>query len=144
MDFSHISVLYKSLIAIGLALLIAASGLYLSNPTKIENEEIATGKAIEYVKLDSTSNRFPRIEFIASNGNTYTFVDSSISAMSKQQRTFEIMYDKNNPNQAIVYDKIAVFGLPIITATTGLGCLLFGFTVYRINRNKRIESTRLG
>ncbi len=157
MDYSHVNFFVRSILAVALGLIAFSLYMAYSNRSKLIDGEITKGKAVEYVVSDSSDNdaqsetsdtgnliRYPKIEFTAADGDTYTFVENNFSVMAKQQKGFDVIYNPEDPTEAMVYSGIDIYGLPVITFMTGLGCLAFGFTAYRINRKKSNLGDRIG
>jgi|GEM_PF-5112547 len=130
----------RSALACGFVILLISIYLFAKNYSGLLEGIHTQGKAIEYIRLDSTDKRYPRIRFKDENGTDHYFIDTLVTAMSKQQRTFDIIYSPLNPSNAMVYNKIDVFGLPIITFMTGIGCIAFGGSAMRINRKRQKEN----
>lgn len=157
MDYSHVNLFVRSILAVALALIAFSLYMAYSNRSELIDGEITKGKAVEYVVSDSSDKdaqketegtdnliRYPKIEFTSADGKSYTFVEKNFSVMAKQQKGFDVIYDPKNPSNAMVYSGIDLYGLPVITFMTGLGCLAFGFTAYRINRKKSNLGDRIG
>jgi hypothetical protein len=134
--------LFSKLISwVGFGLLALAAILFIINQSDVIDGEMAEGKTYEYVSLGDSegTNRYPNIRFSAMDGKEYYFIDTTRTGMSRQQRRYDVIYDPADPSKAMVYNKIDIYGMPLIIGMTGLGALVFGVVVTRINKKREME-----
>ncbi|GAB5465458.1 MAG: hypothetical protein Kapaf2KO_08940 [Candidatus Kapaibacteriales bacterium] len=145
--------LYTLLLVSGTILLIISASLYFYNSKDLIDGNLTNGRVIKYVKFDEAGNidltknidpseyrRFPVVEFTDQQGQNHTFIEKDFSIMSLQQKDYEVIYNPDNPEDAMIYSKIDLYALPLISMMTGIGSLAFGLVSFNINRKRQAEA----
>lgn len=127
---------------IGIALLVIAGIMAVQGYNSLIEGETVKGSTHEYVNLNDEegTKRYPNIKFTTKEGKVFYFIDTNRTGIgSRQQKSFDVIYDPSDPTRAMVYNKMDVFGISLITGTTGIGALAFGLLAARIQKKREGE-----
>lgn len=109
------------LFTIGLALLIGAFYIYLDKNTFLERAVTTEGTVVGSFKSTNNLNIYyhPIISFKTKKGEQIKFVPSYNSGNPINEKSFEIIYDPANPQEANIKKYTSEFGLPIFMSSFG-------------------------
>lgn len=125
----------KITILIGMIVIGYSVFVYFESKDNYVNYEITSGKVVNYTK-NSDGVNVPVIKYVVKK-DTYELINRyEIGTYPKENRV-HVEYNKDNPEEAKLYESYKNFGIPVSIGTIGFMILTFGLIMLYFSWKKR-------